>query len=96
MSPEQKDYLLSENNNAWNMIHNIDERRAKFFQYFQALFGILITAFFKFHYEELLIINLIIGIGIILMLKSERRANITYRKKINFIREIFLEDESNP
>ena len=108
MTPEEKDFLLAEFNTAWEMIYKIDDRRGTFTKFFTFLFlavlGVVAEILSKASPINLLIcilctllllMSVAVGQIIIKVLKSERKANKRYRKKINLIREMFLSDSSN-
>lgn len=81
METNIKEELIAEFNSAWIMIQNIDERRGKFFQYFNLFFGAILTAAIAVKSSLVLIVGILAGLGTLYILWSERKANIRYRKK---------------
>ncbi len=110
ISPEEIQFLISEFEKAWDMIFLLDERRIKIIEYYSIVFaGIISFVGSMWVAKETLQLNFIsitstiilstgvfIGLVVIMLLKSEREANIRYRKKINLIRAIILESSTNP
>jgi len=103
MDSNQKDFLISEFNTAWDMILAIDSRRGTFSRYYNILFLAVLSVSTNIlvNIEKL---NFVICVGLTVVfaftylvgnttkgvLESERAANVRYRKKVNLIREIFL------
>ncbi len=108
MESEQKDFLIAEFNKAWDMVLAIDSRRGTFSRYYNVLFLAVLTisTHILVRIDRL---NIVICVGLSLVfiftyvagetikgiLKSERNANIRYRKKINLIREVFCGDSED-
>ena len=102
-------FILAEFETAWKMVLAIDERRFVIIRFYSLLFAAIMSVVAtilvtngEHNYKGLslacvgvLFTGVIIGILVIYMLRSERRANIRYRKKINFIRELLLAESSN-
>ena len=109
MTQDEREFLIAEYEQAWTMILNIDERRFKFVEYFAAIFtGILaISASLVTWHDDLdvavavpvttlLAVGVFVGFTFRWMLKSERAANVRYRKKINLIRGVLLTSVDDP
>jgi cation transport regulator ChaB len=104
MDNNEKDFLLAEFNTAWDTIQNIDIRRGTFARYYSAFFVAVLAIVVKILFDKdnnigllmcielnvILLLTLLVAVIVKDILKSEREANIKYRKKINLIREIFL------
>jgi hypothetical protein len=99
------DFLISEFENAWRQVMNIDNRRATFLHFYflvflgvLALIGSLWSKHNAFTPTNLilasagLVLLIFVGETIMRVLISERDANVRYRNKINLIRGIFLSD----
>ncbi|MHC4561803.1 MAG: RipA family octameric membrane protein [Planctomycetota bacterium] len=104
MANYQREFLLEEYKTAWQTIMNIDERRAKFMKYYSFIFlgimSVVLTHFQKLQDDvglwgrigmtSLLGCGVVVGVAVMMVLRSERDANIRYRKKVNLVREAFL------
>ena len=106
MDQSTVEFLRAEYDTAWAHIRGIDDRRLKFVEFYISLNAVLATviatvvtrskgSMFTFGNFVLVLIGGIIvagsGITIFSMLRSERAANIRFRRRVNYIREIFLE-----
>jgi hypothetical protein len=106
MDQSTAEFLRVEYDTAWAHIRGIDDRRLKFVEFYISLNTILATviatvvtrsrgSMFTFGNFVLVLIGGIIvvgsGITILGMLRSERAANLRFRRRVNYIREIFLE-----
>lgn len=105
MDDDERAFLIAEFEQAWAMVLSIDDRRFRFVEYYSAVFTAILTAasaLVSWHgtvdastatpLSALLLIGVLVGLTFVGMLKSERTANIRYRKKINLLREMFLKD----
>lgn len=106
MDQSTVEFLRAEYDTAWAHIRGIDDRRLKFVEFYISLNAVLATviatvvtrskgSMFTFGNFALVLIGGIIvassGLTILSMLRSERLANIRFRKRANYIRGIFLE-----
>src|SRR5690606_32184243 len=96
-------FMLSEFQSAWNMLEALDNRRGTYFNYymvaFSAAMGFSLNSIKEGTQEKFTLILILIlclaisiaGIFLISALVSENKANVRYRNKINYIRELFLD-----
>ena len=102
----ETDFLISEFEKSWDMIFLLDERRVKIIQFYSVVFAAIIgftanliisndDAFAYLAGAIISFVGILIGISSIMFLASERKANIRYRKKLNLIRGLFLEDSQS-
>jgi hypothetical protein len=110
MERQSVETLLLEFETAWQQIFTIDNRRGTYFLCFSALFFLIAaSAVFMlipaapsatiaaFGATIVLLVHVALGHYLIGVYESERAANVRYRRKINFIRELLLsrdDDES--
>lgn len=108
MKEHEREFLIAEYEQAWAMILNIDERRFKFVEYYSAVFTAIIAvgtgvivqrggidADIATALSVLLAVGAMVGQTFRGMLRSERAANLRYRKKINLLRTVFLGDSDH-
>ena len=101
--PEEQ-FLLKEFETAWHHLGLLDERRYHIMQYFALYIGGITIACLKLFPEifkqegsiwwgiaALMTFNILVVIAFTEMLKSERKATVRYRNKINLIREYFFQ-----
>jgi hypothetical protein len=109
MRDHEKEFLLAEYEQAWSMILNIDERRFKFVEYYSAIFAGVVAVAANFAIGQpmiteataavvtvLFVMAVAIGGSFLAMMRSERRANVRYRKKVNLIRGLMLGETADP
>ena len=105
MDRSSAEFLHAEYEAAWGHIRDIDDRRLKFVEFYISLNAILATVIatvvthtkdsaFTFGNFTLVFIGAVIafssGLTMLGMLRSERQANIRYRRRANYIRGMFL------
>lgn len=110
MEHSTEEFLRAEYDAAWAHIRGIDDRRLKFVEFYISLNAALATVItvvvtrskesvFTFGNFALVFIGGIIvtgaGLTILGMLRSERQANIRFRRRVNYIRGIFLEQSTD-
>lgn len=108
LTHKEEKFLYLEFEKAWDMVFLLDERRVKIVQFYSVIFAAIIgfvanlvvnylknsDGFSLYVGIAVLSAGLLIGFSSILFLASERESNIRYRKKINLIRGIFLENSN--
>jgi hypothetical protein len=100
------EFLRAEYDAAWAHIRDIDDRRLKFVEFFISLNAVLATViaaivtrrkgsmFTYGNFALILVGGTVIvssGLTILSMIRSERLANVRFRRRVNYIRGIFLE-----
>ena len=110
MDESTAEFLREEYDTAWAHIRGIDDRRLKFTEFYISLNAILATVIaaaitrskgsvITFGNFTLVFIGEVIttgaGLTILGMLRSERQANIRFRRRANYIRGIFLEGSAD-
>ena len=110
MDQSTEEFLRAEYDTAWAHIRDIDDRRLKFVEFYISLNAILATVVatvvtqskasgFTFGNFTLVFIGDTVvtcaGLTILGMLRSERLANIRFRRRANYIRGIFLEESKD-
>lgn len=110
MDQPTEDFLRAEYDTAWAHIREIDNRRLRFVEFYISLNAVLATAITavisRSNNTMLTIGNVILvlvgtiivisaGVTILGMIRSERRANVRFRSRVNYIRGIFLEHSSD-
>jgi hypothetical protein len=108
MNEDQKDFLIEEFKSSWLQILAFDNRRGVFLRYYTAVVGAVILIVTNLVSKEqpqlfmcvvvtlILLMVYVSGDAIKKVLASEREANLTYRNKINWIREVFLKNTDDP
>jgi len=106
MDQSTADFIRAEYDTAWAHIRAIDDRRLRFVEFYislNALLATVVAAFvtrskgsmFTFGNFVLVLIGGTIvvssGFAMLSMMRSERLANIRFRRRVNYIRGIFLE-----
>jgi hypothetical protein len=110
MDRSSAEFLRAEYDAAWAHVRDIDDRRLKFVEFYISLNAVLATVIatvitrskastFTFGNFTLVFIgtSIILGAGLVIlgMLKSERQANIRFRRRANYIRGMFLEGSAD-
>jgi hypothetical protein len=110
MDQSIEEFLRAEYETAWAHIREIDNRRLRFAEFYISLNAVLSTAItavithangplLTFGNVTLIFVGAVIaisaGIAILGMLRSERQANIRFRRRVNYIRGFFLENTSD-
>lgn len=108
MNEHQRDFLVMEFEKAWDMVLAIDSRRGTFYRYYNILFLAVLAVSTNILVSSPAV-DMLVCVGLTLVfgftyfaggvtkgiLESEREANVRYRKKINLIREVFLENSDD-
>lgn len=108
-SGRTKDFLLAEYKWSTDMVVHIDNRRATFLNYYAVIFtaavsiavGVLardvhpLPFYAKVALAVLFGSTACVGLGVVGVLRSERAANVRYRKRINMIRELMCAKEND-
>ena len=108
MKDNSKEFLIKEFETSWQQLFHIDNRRGTYSSYFNvAFFGVLaftvkewmdtsqITPLSALCLTIAYSLLAIMGEIVVQILESERAANVRYRTKINFIRELFLSEDDD-
>jgi hypothetical protein len=110
MEQSAEEFLRAEYEVAWAHIREIDNRRLRFTEFYISLNAILSTAITAVVVRgddpvlsagnvALIFVGAVIatsaGLAVLGMLRSERRANVRFRKRVNYIRGIFLENDQD-
>ena len=103
MTDEERTFLIAEYEASWDTIQNIDERRGTFTSYYAILFSGVLSVIAAILAKDtspnmqtrwglilVLVSAIVAGIAVVGVLRSERRANVDYRRRVNRIRALFL------
>ncbi len=103
MGEEEKQFLVAEYEQSWQIINAIDERRVKLLQSISTLVVAAIGAVgfllsengpLRLHRaieaSAILVFTIFAGLAAMAILYAERKSNIRYRKKVNLIRGLVL------
>jgi hypothetical protein len=106
MDQSTEEFLRAEYDTAWAHIRGIDDRRLRFVEFYISLNAVLATviaafvtrsggSMFTFGNFALVFIGgtIVVSSGFTMlgMMRSERLANIRFRRRVNYIRGVFLE-----
>lgn len=110
MDQSTEEFLRAEYDTAWSHIRGIDDRRLKFVEFYISLNAALATviaaivirskgSMFTFGNFALVLIGgaIVVSAGFTLlgMMRSERLANVRFRRRVNYIRGVFLEESKD-